>query len=117
MTTMRVSRVIGHPLVVYDIYADGLRELELTYTLEYLVPRLAQVVAVRVSDSDQGLDALHVFRLHFGDGRGGGEQRESGERLHVRISLQLQIEYASDANGAADAVQTQIDDFGVVRVL
>lgn len=54
-----------------------------------LVPRVAEVVAVGVGHSDEGLDGVDVLLLHFGDARAGGQQGEPRQGLHVRVPLQL----------------------------
>ena len=111
------ARARGRVGAIDHIDADGLGELELADALEYLVPRLAQIVAVGVRNGDERLDALDVLGLHLGDGRGRGEQSEARQRLHVRVALQLQVEDARDADGTTHAVQAQVDHLVVVRVL
>lgn len=53
------------------------------------MPGVAQVVAISVGHSDEGLDGVNVLLLHFGDARAGCQQGESGQGLHIRIPLQL----------------------------
>lgn len=53
------------------------------------MPGVAQVVAVGVGHSDEGLDGVDVLLLHLGDAGAGRQQREAGQRLHVRVPLQL----------------------------
>ena len=55
----------------------------------HLVPRLAQVVAVGVSDGDQRLDRVDILHLHLCDRRRCREESEPRQRLHIGISLQL----------------------------
>lgn len=57
--------------------------------LRHLVPGVAQVVSVSVSHSDEGLDGVDVLLLHLCDAGAGRQQREAGQRLHVRVPLQL----------------------------
>ncbi len=54
-----------------------------------LVPGVAQVVAVSVGHSDEGLDGVNVLLLHFCDAWAGCQQGEPGQGLHVCIPLQL----------------------------
>lgn len=54
-----------------------------------LVPGVAQVVAVSVGHSDEGLDGVNVLLLHFGDTRAGRQQGEPCQSLHIGIPLQL----------------------------
>lgn len=53
------------------------------------MPGVAQVVAVRVGHSDEGLDGVNVLLLHFCYARAGCQQGEPCQCLHVRIPLQL----------------------------
>lgn len=53
------------------------------------MPGVAQVVSVCVSYSDQSLDGVYVLLLHLCDAGTGCQQGESGQSLHIRISLQL----------------------------
>lgn len=54
-----------------------------------LMPGVAQVIAVSVSHSDEGLDGVDVLLLHFSDARAGSEQSEPRESLNVGVPLQL----------------------------
>lgn len=53
------------------------------------MPGVAQVIAVSVSHSDEGLDGVDVLLLHFSDARAGSEQSEPRESLNVGVPLQL----------------------------
>lgn len=53
------------------------------------MPGVAQVVAIRVCHSDQGLDGVDVLLLHFCDAGAGRQQGEPGQSLNVSIPLQL----------------------------
>lgn len=53
------------------------------------MPGVAQVVAISVGHSDEGLDGIDVLLLHFCDARASCQQGEPCQGLHVRISLQL----------------------------
>lgn len=63
--------------------------LNTTISLQYLVPGVAQVVAISVSHSDEGFDGVDVLLLHFCDARAGCQQSETCQGLDVCISLQL----------------------------
>lgn len=54
-----------------------------------LMPGVAQVVAISVSHSDEGLDGVDVLLLHFSNARAGSEQSEPRQSLNIRVSLQL----------------------------
>jgi len=55
----------------------------------HLVPGVAQVVPVGVGHGDQRLDGVDVLLLHLRDAGARRQQREAGQRLDVRVSLQL----------------------------
>ena len=110
---------------------------------EHLMPGIAQVVAISVGHSDEGLDGIDVLLLHFCDARASRQQGEPRQCLHVCISLQLlprqkgwravlqynglkrwmfiqQYLYGEDArypDGTADPLQAQRRHLGVVTVL
>ena len=63
--------------------------VSLNPALQYLVPGVAQVVAVGVGHGDEGLDGVDVLLLHLSDAGAGSEQGEPGQGLHVRVPLQL----------------------------
>jgi hypothetical protein len=100
-----------------DAGADQLRQLQLRNTLDDVKPRAAQVVAVRVRNSDQDLDGVDVLGLHLRDGRVRSQQSEAGQRLHVGVPLEVHVEDARDANGAPDSVQAQGGNLRVITVL
>lgn len=54
-----------------------------------LMPGVAQVVAISVGHSDEGLDGINVLLLHFCNARAGCQQGEPRQRLHIRVPLQL----------------------------
>ena len=59
-------------------------------TRGYLVPGVAQVVAVGVGHGDERLDGVDVLLLHLRDAGAGSQQGEPRQGLDVRVSLQLQ---------------------------
>lgn len=59
------------------------------HVTEHLMPGVAQVVAVSVGHSDEGLDGVNVLLLHLCDARASCQQGEPRQRLHIRVSLQL----------------------------
>lgn len=59
---------------------------------EDLMPGVAQVVAISVGHSDEGLDGIDVLLLHFCDAGASCQQGEPRQRLYVRIPLQLETE-------------------------
>lgn len=62
------------------------------YVTEHLVPGVAQVVAISVGHSDEGLDGVDVLLLHFCDAGASCEQGEPRQGLYVRVPLQLETE-------------------------
>lgn len=54
------------------------------------MPGVSKIISIGVGHCDKCLDSVDVLLLHLGDARAGREQREAGQGLYVRISLQLE---------------------------
>lgn len=53
------------------------------------MPGVAQVVAISVGHSDEGLNGVNVLLFHFCNARAGCQQGEPCQSLHICIPLQL----------------------------
>lgn len=56
----------------------------------HLMPGVSKVISIGVCHCNEGLDGVDVLLLHLSDARAGRQQREAGQSLNVRVSLQLE---------------------------
>lgn len=92
-TTIYISHLELRPIVTHCLNQErrkkGMVRWDTRDYVAYLVPGVAQVVAIGVGHSDEGLNGVNVLLLHFWDARAGGQQGEPRQGLHIRIPLQL----------------------------